>query len=89
MQKLPLASIITGVLFILVGLVVVIIMGNLSPQAFWIIRVMVALGTGFIAAGILGPIDFKGTVKNWTIKAGGPIALTLVIYLLNPPNLVS
>ncbi len=86
LEKLPLTSIIIGGLFILAGLVLVIIISDISQQAFWIIRVIVSLGAGFVAAGILGNMTFEGTVKNIVIKAGGPIGVTLIMYLVNPPN---
>ena len=88
MGSFVLLSILIGALFILLSLIIVLLKPDLGQQAFWIIRVMVALGAGLVAAGILGNLTIEGTVANLTIKAGGPIAVTVMVYLLNPPKLV-
>ncbi len=88
MASYVLLSIVIGAVLIAACLVIVLVKGDLSPRAFWIVRVMVALGAGFMAAGILGNLDITGTVLNLTIKAGGPLAVTVMIYLLDPPKLV-
>ena len=84
MGTIIILSILIGAIFILVGLIVALIKTNLSPTAIWIIRVMVALGAGFVAAGILGNVEVTGPVAGLTVKAGGPIAITIIFYLINP-----
>jgi len=76
-----------GVLFIGAGLIVTLAKPGLSPQAFWVVRVIVALGAGFVAAGILGNIEITGRAEL-PIKAGGPIAVTVLVYVWNPPGVV-
>jgi hypothetical protein len=61
-SRLTFVSIAIGMVCIVASLVVVIVIGDLSPQAFWIMRVMVALGAGLVAAGILGTIEIEGSI---------------------------
>lgn len=88
MSAFVIASIAIGAVFIGAGLTVVLIRDNLNSQTFWIVRVMVALGAGFVAAGILGTFEFGGPWLGLTIKAGGPIGITVLFYLVNPGSQV-
>ncbi len=74
--------------FIGAGLVVVLIKDDLNPHAVWIVRVMVSLGAGLVAAGILGTFEVGGPWLGLTIKAGGPIGITVLFYLVNPASQV-
>jgi len=80
-------SMIIGAVFLILGLLIAVFKSNLSPTAKWIIRVMVALGAGFLSAGLLGFIDVGGSIPGWTIQAGGGFAIFVLVYLLNPPSL--
>ncbi len=71
MPSYVLLSILIGVVFIAAGLLIVLLKADLNPRAFWIVRVVVALGAGLVAAGILGNLTIEGTALNLTIKAGG------------------
>lgn len=84
MSSLIFASIAIGSVFIGVGLTTVLLRDDLSQHAIWVVRVIVALGAGFVSAGILGTIEVGGDALGIAIKAGGPVALTVLIYLLNP-----
>jgi hypothetical protein len=84
MGTLIILSIVIGTLFIVASLNIALVNSNLNPTAIWIIRVLVALGVGFVAAGILGNVEVGGPVLGLTLKAGGPIAITVIIYLFNP-----
>jgi len=79
-------SIVIGVVLMLVGLAVLLIKPDASQRVFWVVRVLVALGAGFAAAGLLGTLEIEGPVLDLTIKAGGPFALTVLVYLVNPLN---
>ena len=86
MDLFTILSILIGAIFILTGLIIALVKTGLSPTAIWIIRVMVALGAGFVAAGILGNVTIDGTIAGLTVKAGGPIAITIFFYWVNPPG---
>jgi hypothetical protein len=88
MTKYTIISIVLGLVLIFVCLIIVILNPDLNPQGFWIIRILVSLGAGFVAAGILGNLEISGSVANITIKAGGSLAVTVLVYLLNPPQIV-
>ena len=88
MNNFIISSMIIGAVFIASGLVITLIKADLNDRAFWIVRVMVSLGAAFLAAGILGEIEVSGTVLKWTVKAGGPFAVFVIVYLLNPPRVV-
>jgi len=77
-------SILIGVLLILLGLAVLLMRPDANPQVFWVVRVLVALGAGFAAAGLGGTLIIEGPVLNMVIKAGGPFALTVLLILVNP-----
>lgn len=88
MEPLQMTSIAIGTGFILIGLVIVLVKGELGQQAFWVVRVLVSLGAGLAAAGVLGSISVEGTIANITIKAGGPIAFAVLVYAVNPPKMI-
>ena len=87
-QLKTVVSIVIGLVCIVASLVTVIVIGDLSPQAFWIMRVIVALGAGLVAAGILGTIEIEGSLANISVKAGGPFAFAVLVYALNPPQIL-
>lgn len=87
MKTFIIVSILLGAFFLIGSFIILVVMHDLSPEAIWVIRVIVSLGAGFLSAGILGNVSIEGTVANITIKAGGPIAITVILYLLNPPRI--
>ena len=90
MSTFVVTSIIVGSIFILVGLAIALFKKQMSPQTAWILRVIVSLGAGFVAAGILGPIEIGVEWLDVTIDAGGPMALLVFVYWKTPdwvPNL--
>jgi len=79
-------SILLGILLILLGLAVLLMRPDASPQVSQVVRVLVALGAAFAAAGLSGTIEIEGKVLDLTIKASGTFAVFVIVYLLNPPN---
>ena len=87
-MKVPVvASVVLGLSLIIGGLVFAVLV-DLDPQTFFILRVLIALGAGFAAAGILGTLEIENPALDLTVKAGGPIAFTVLVYLVNPPAIV-
>lgn len=82
------ASLIIGGVMIAIGLLVAIFLVDDPALAAWIIRVMVALGAGFMSAGILGSIEISNPVGEVAVKAVGPIGVTVLVYWLNPAPLL-
>ena len=89
MANFLIASIAFGSVLLGIALAVVLIRDDLSDRAFWVVRLIASLGTGFVSAGILGPLEIDGTIAKVMVKAGGPSALTIMVYFFNPPATVS
>lgn len=79
-----------GVSFIIVMLYIAISFPNPTDFQIFIFRVVLALSASGIGAVIPGFINLEMTKeKLMLVRAGGAIALFLLIYLINPPALVS
>ena len=77
-----------GVVFLLTVLYIVIASEPLTEQQFFIVRLAAALAAGGIAAVIPGFINVKiSKSKAIAIRAGGAIAVFVVVWMLNPPRL--
>ena len=65
-----------------------IALGVPQPSDFqiFIFRVVLALGAGALGALIPGFIEV--TFRNW-LRAGGAIALFVLVYMINPPALIA
>ena len=86
MSTLQILSLVLGVIFLLASGIILLVVKPTNPTALWLIRVVVSLGGGFLAAGLLGFIEIGGKVLDIVIEAGGGFAVFLVLYLLNPPK---
>ena len=82
------ASLIIGAIMLLVGLVIPLVFNPIPPGAFWVVRVTVALAAGFMGAGLLGTIQIGNPVGDIIVKAGGPVALTVLFYLKSPADTI-
>ena len=83
------------IIFISLGiaLVVTLLMIALKipkPTVFqlWVFRVIMALGAAFLGAIIPGFIELSGKWDEIAIRAGGALALFLVVYLIPTPEIV-
>jgi len=89
-RRKPLETLEIVLLSLGVGLIVITLVMALAtptPTTFqiWVFRVNMALGAACIGALIPGFIELSGTIGEIAIRAGGAIALFLVVYLINPP----
>ncbi|MBC8046088.1 MAG: carboxypeptidase regulatory-like domain-containing protein [Fimbriimonadaceae bacterium] len=80
-KKQNYVAFITGCIFLLIVLAVVLWKETPSPTTFFVIRVLLALAAGAFATILPGFLK----IENTLIKAGGPIAIAVGIYLWNPP----
>ncbi|MCF7817102.1 MAG: hypothetical protein K9M54_04405 [Kiritimatiellales bacterium] len=78
--------IIGGALF---GITVVGLLFNPTPEGllYMALRGLLALSLALIAVLLSGKATFEHKVGNAAVKAGGPIAVFLAIYYLNPAQL--
>ena len=82
-----------GTVFIavLLGIAVTIMLRDrpIPKEAMLIFRVILALAAGGVGAVIPGLIDLKiGSTGTLLVQAGGALALTVLVYLFDPPDRV-
>jgi hypothetical protein len=78
------ASVIFGILFLLVILVLTFSVENPTPTQQFVIRVVLALAAAGFAAMLPGFIELGSNSANVALRAGGSIALFLVVFFLTP-----
>lgn len=74
-----------GVVFVCVLLAVAIFISNPTPFQIFVFRVVLALAAGGLGAVIPGLIQVKGPF----VRAGGAIALFVIVFWFNPPQLLA
>ena len=75
-----------GVLFILILLVIAVLVPDPQPFSIFVFRVVLSLAAGGIGAVVPGYIQVN--ISRW-VRAGGAIALFVIVYAVNPPVLVT
>jgi len=81
----------TSFIAVLLGIAVTIMMRErpVPSEAMFIFRVVLALAAGGVGAVLPGLIDLKiGSANQTLVQAGGALALTVLVYLFNPPSQV-
>ena len=73
-----------GVVFVIVLLVFAVAIPNPTEFTIFIFRVVLALAAAGIGAVLPGLIDVKLPI----VRAGGALALAVMVYLVNPPALI-
>ena len=79
------AVFVCGVAFLITMLVVVLLVPNPTPAQLWVFRIIVAVAAAGFAAFLPGALDVQ--VSTW-VKAGGALAVFVIVYFFNPPELV-
>lgn len=75
-----------GVTFVVTMLILAIALPNPTLFQYTIFRVVLALATAGVAAMIPGFIEIE--IPNW-LRAGGALAVFVVVYFYNPASLVA
>jgi hypothetical protein len=75
-----------GLFFIGLMLTIAILIPNPTPTQWLVFRVVLALASAGVGAVIPGLIVVE---VSTVVRAGGAIALFVLVYLLNPPQLVT
>lgn len=78
-----------GVFFLLLIIALVVWIENPTPQQMWVFRVTMSLAAAAIGAIIPGFLHIEGKLANFAVRTGGAIALFMIVYNINPPELVS
>jgi hypothetical protein len=79
-----------GVVFVTALLAFVIFIPNPTPPQFEVIRIILALAAGGVAAMIPGFLNLKlGVGSNLALRAGGALAVFAIVYFYSPARWVS
>jgi YD repeat-containing protein len=79
------ASLILGVVFIIILLVVALFIKEPTEFQVFVFRVVLSIAAAGFAATIPGVLHIN---INKTVKAGGALGVLVLVYLFNPPSLV-
>jgi len=85
MEILEIILLSLGVVIVVVTLIMAVKIPQPTVFQFWVFRVIMALGAACLGAVIPGFIEFNGKIGEIATRAGGALALFLVVYLMNPP----
>jgi hypothetical protein len=78
-----------GVVFVTALLALVIFIPNPTPPQFEVIRIILALAAGGVAAMIPGFLNLKlGLGSNLALRAGGALAVFAIVYFYSPAHWV-
>jgi hypothetical protein len=81
---------ITAVIFLGILLAIGVWQKSFEPERFFIFRTVLALiGAAFAAIFIPGLLQVQTKVLKIAVRAGGAAAFFAIIYLINPPGLIS
>lgn len=83
-------SFVFGVAFVSVMLSLAIWFPSPTPYQYWVFRVVLSLAAAGIGAILPGFLDIELTVRSEVaIRAGGALALAIVVYFLKPAELAA
>ena len=82
-------GLIIGLVFALIIIGAVIVIPNPTATQFFIFRGVFAISLAAIAAIIPGLLNVESRFQKFSIKATGAIAVFVIVWLLNPPVLIS
>ena len=77
-------SIFLGIVLLVSMLVVSIVLHPVPPDARLAVRVLLAVGAGFVSAGLLGSLEFDSTQSKLGIVASGGFGVFALVYLVEP-----
>ena len=77
-----------GAVFLVALLVIAIVIPQPSDFQLFVFRLILSLAAAAVGAVIPGFLEVSGKKEKLTLRAGGAIALFVIVYLLNPPALI-
>ncbi|WP_312627208.1 hypothetical protein [Scandinavium sp.] len=78
-----------GIFFSLVVLILAMVIPNPTSTQFFIFRGVFSVSLSAISAIIPGFLNVESRFQKFSIRATGAIAIFVIVWLLNPPELVS
>ncbi|EBQ0177350.1 hypothetical protein AXN64_21110 [Salmonella enterica subsp. enterica] len=82
-------GLIIGVFFSLMVLVLAMVIPNPTPTQFFIFRGVFSVALSAVSAIIPGFLNVESRFQQFSIRATGAIAIFIIVWFLNPPELVS
>ena len=78
------AGFIFGIAFVITLLVMAVIIPNPTPEQYATFKTILALAAAGVGGVLSGFIHVEGTLKQWSIRAGGALALFLIVFFFTP-----
>ena len=75
-----------GVVFVATMLLIALFVKYPTPFQLFVFRIVVALAGAGIGALIPGFLNIESTFQKASLRAGGALAIFVIIYTLNPPK---
>ena len=82
-------GLVIGVLFSLVILILAVVIPDPTQTQFFIFRGVFSIALAAIAAIIPGLLNIESRFQQFSIRATGAIAVFVLVWLINPPVLIS
>lgn len=79
----------SGAIFLLVILALAVLVPEPKPFQIFAFRVVLAVAASAFGCAIPGLLHIEGRVAMFTLRAGGALALALLVYKFNPPELIT
>jgi len=73
-----------GGLLLIAALVAAFTRETMSPPQITLVRTIQSLGGGLLAAGFAGFLTVSGSIAGLALRAGGPMAVFVLLYLTDP-----
>ena len=78
------AGFIFGATFVTMLLVMSIFIPDPTPTQYAIFKTILAIAAAGIGGILAGTIHIEGSVQKWAVKAGGAMALFVIVYFFTP-----
>jgi anti-sigma-K factor RskA len=78
-----------GFAFLVTILIIVLVIPQPTEPQIFVFRLILAIAAAAFAGALIpGLLEVQGKFKRLTVRAGGAIAVFVIVYLMNPPALV-
>ena len=81
------AGFIFGVTFVTALLILIVFIPNPTPAQWAIFKTILALAAAGVGGILAGAIQVEGALQKWTVRAGGAIALFVLVFFFSPAGL--
>jgi len=78
------AGFVFGVIFVTALLLLSVFIPEPSAMQYATFKTILALAAAGVGGILAGTIHIKGSIQKWSVRAGGALAIFLVIYFFTP-----